>query len=195
MKYQVKSYLFRIIGFIFSPRKTWNEVKKESSSGISVFTGYVLPLLFISGLSDFFFHLNMPEVMADKYSWAVLAFVFSVLGDSASIFLSAYMLSLLGYNYKIEASYSQFLKIISYSITAFALVSALVKIVPELNILYFMGFYSFYILYVGLDRFFTFPENKKPAIVFISILLIIVIFSVVGILINFTASAVYSLIV
>jgi hypothetical protein len=160
MKYQVKSYLFRIIGFIFSPRKTWNEVKKESSSGISVFTGYVLPLLFISGLSDFFFHLNMPEVMADKYSWAVLAFVFSVLGDSASIFLSAYMLSLLGYNYKIEASYSQFLKIISYSITAFALVSALVKIVPELNILSW-AFIHFTSSMLGWTVFLLFQKIKS----------------------------------
>ena len=182
------AFLRRMNGFIFSPVKTWQQVSHEPKSGKQVFTGYALPLLFISGFADFYYHLNMPDIQVEPYSLAVTAFIFSVVGDAFSITISAWFLALLGQNFRVNASYSVVLKILSYSITAFALVSALVKFFPAASILYILGFYSFYILFQGLNTFFTFPEDKKTAFVFISILLIVVVFSVTGILINVGAS-------
>ena len=188
MHISVLAFLRRMIGLIFFPVKTWKQVSREPKSGKQVFTGYALPLLFISGFADFFYHLYMPDIEAERYSWAVAAFIFSVIGDAFSITISAWLLALLGQNFRLNASYSVLLKIVSYSITAFALVSTMVKFIPKASILYILGFYSFYILFQGLNTFFTFPEDKKTAFVFISFLLIVVVFSITGILINVGAS-------
>lgn len=189
-----KPFLLRLVHLIFLPEKAWQNISQEEKNGRHVFISHAIPLLLISGAADFIFHLNQPEFNAVAYSWATIAFVFSVFGDSLSIAVVVRFVLLLSQNYNLNGTYSLFLKIVSYAITPFALVSALVKFFPELNILYILGFYSFYIFYKGLLAYFSFPEGRQTAFAMISILLIVVVFSVVGIFINIAASVLYSLI-
>ena len=192
MHFAVLDFLRRMAGFLFFPVKTWEQVSHESKPGSQVFTNYALPLLFISGFADFFYHLNMPDIHWERYSWAASAFILSIISDAFSIAISAWLLALLGQNFRLNASYSVLLKIVSYSITAFALVSAAVKFIPEAGILYILGFYSFYILFQGFNAFFIFPGDKKTSFVFISILLFIVVFSITGILIQVGVTFLFS---
>jgi hypothetical protein len=184
----------RVKHMLLTPRAEWEVIDTEPATVGALYTGYVIPLAAIgpvariigSAVFGIRFGGSVYRVpLGSAITNAVVIYVLSLV----SVYLLALIIDALAPTFGGTRNQIQALKVAVYSSTAVWL-SGIVALVPGLAVLGILGFYSIYLLYLGLPVLMKAPVEKAGAYTAVSIVAAIVLFAVVRMLTgSFAATA------
>ena len=171
---------------LLTPRAEWEVIDSEPATPAALYTGYVIPLAAIGpiaqliGSAVFGVRFGGSVYRAPLGSAITSALVIYVL-SLVSVYLLALIIDALAPTFGGTKNQIQALKVAVYSSTAVWLVG-IFALVPGLAVLGILGFYSIYLLYLGLPVLMKAPVEKAGAYTAVVIVAAIVLFAVVRML-------------
>ena len=81
--------------------------------------------------------------------------------------------------------------LVIYSLTPFLLVSAVTGLMPFLYVIDILGFYCFYIFWVGAKEILVFPDNKQSSYILLTVVINFFVFSFLSITLSKLLEAYY----
>ena len=175
----------RVKGILLTPRSEWDVIASETTTPSALFTGYVLPLAAIGPVAQVIgfsvLGVRMPlggavyrTPIGAALTSAVVAYVLSLLG----VWVMALIIDALAPTFGGTRSQIQALKTAAYSSTAIW-VAGIFTLVPGLRVLYILGLYSVYLLYIGLPATMKAPADRAGPYTGVVIVAQIVLFFLV----------------
>ena len=175
----------RVKGILLTPRSEWEVIAAETTTPAALYTGYVLPLAAIGPVAQVIgfsvLGMRMPfggavyrTPIGTALTSAVVAYVLSLIG----VFVLALIIDGLAPTFGGTKSQIQALKTAAYSSTA-VWVAGIFTLVPGLAVLYILGLYSVYLLYLGLPVTMKAPSDRAGAYTGVVIVAQIVLFFLV----------------
>ena len=174
---------------IINPKEFWVKQKKEETSKSKLLLGYLLPILLVVAIAVFlgeFFRLTNYFIEYSLLKSARIVLLF-VLQYYISVFFTNELIKTFGG----EKNRNISKKLVIYSLTPFLLASLITGLFPFLYVIEIVGFYGFYIFWIGVDKLLIFPENKKSSFTIISIVVNFFIFSFLSITLSTLLTAFY----
>lgn len=167
--------LDRVRNILLHPTTEWERIKGEQTSLQSLLVGYVLPLAALGALCGFiglaFVGVNTGVgAFRMPLQVALGSAIVSVVMALAMVWVMGLIINAIAPSFGAAQDEMQANKLAAYFPTAFW-VASVFQIFPLIAFLSLAGFYSFYLLYVGLPRLMNVPEDKKVGY-FITILVI-----------------------
>jgi hypothetical protein len=175
----------RVKGILLTPRTEWEVIAGETTTPAALYAGYVLPLAAIGPVAQVtgssVLGVRMPlggavyrTPIGAALTAAVVAYVLSLIG----VFVMALIIDALAPTFGGTKSQVQALKTAAYSSTALW-VAGIFTLVPGLRVLYILGLYSVYLLYLGLPATMKAPADRAGAYTGVVIVVQIVLFFLV----------------
>src|SRR3954468_23732277 len=169
-----------------SPATEWAVIENEPATTGDLLGGYAAPLAAIGAIAGFigsvFVGTTVPFIGTYHVPFfsGLIAAVFGFVMALVMCFLLSLIIDALAPTFNGQKNQIQALKLAVYSFTP-AWLAGVLRIVPLLGILaIFAGFYSIYVLYLGIPRLMKSPQDKAlPYTVVIVICAIVIGFIVV----------------
>lgn len=164
---------------LINPGAFWISKKDNLDGQSKLLVQYFLPLLFVVTVSvflgEFFrsshFYVGFALLKAAKF------IVLLLLQYLLAVFFTTELMKTFGG----EKNKSAAQNLVIYSLTPFLLVSAITGLFQFLYILDVLGFYCFYIFWIGAKELLSFPENKKTSYILITVVVSFFVFSFLSI--------------
>jgi hypothetical protein len=155
----------RVKRILLSPRTEWGVIEAESATPAALYTGYVMPLAAIGPVAAIIgysvFGLVVPVL--GTYRVPVGSAVTAGIVRYVFLLIATYLLGLiidgLAPTFGAQRNPIQALKVAAYSSTAFWL-AGVFALIPGLRPLQILGWYSAYLLYLGLPTLMKAPRDK-----------------------------------
>jgi len=185
----------RVKHILLTPRAEWEAIDTEAATPAALYTGYVIPLAAIGPIAQVIgsavFGVRFGGGMyRAPLGAAITAAVVGYALSLASVFVLALIIDALAPTFGGTKNQMQALKVAVYSSTA-GWLAGIFAIVPGLRALSILGFYSIYLLYLGLPVLMKSPAEKAGAYTAIVIVAAIILFAVVTMLTGtFAATAI-----
>lgn len=174
---------------IVKPQETWAAIDGEAATVQSLYIPYVLLLAAIGPLAQLiggqifghhFLAITVHPPLGGAIVSALLSYVLTLIG----VYVVALVIDALAPTFGGQKNPIQALKVAVYSATA-GWLAGIFAVVPALAILgWLLGFYSLYLLYLGLPRLMKAPEDKAivytVVVVVVTAILYLVIAAIVG---------------
>lgn len=182
----------RAIAILTKPNDEWKVIKGESSTIADLYTKYAMILAAIPAIAGFigycligvsfgFGTLRIP--IGRGLVWAILQYVLSLAG----VFLLAFIIDSLAPSFGAKKDLVASVKVVVYAYTA-AWIAGILYIIPSLAIIAaILSLYSLFLLYLGMDHIKEPPADKKVGYFIVSIIVAIVVFFIVGYLVQLIA--------
>ncbi len=180
----------RAKNILITPKTEWEVIKNEQTSVSDLFTKYVLILALIPAVAGFigqslvgislgpFGSYKMPVERGLLY--LVLYYAMTV----GAVYLMAFIVDALAPSFGSQKNMLASLKVVAYSYTA-AWVAGIFQIFPLLGFLGVIGgLYGLYLLYLGLQTVKETPQDKLVGYFIVIIIVSIVIYFVIGMIVN-----------
>ena len=158
------SLVDRAKAIILTPKEEWPRIAPETTPQGDILKGYVLPLAAIGPVAS----LIGGQVFGSGalgFSWkpgivwslstALVSFVMAIV----SVFVLAFIADQLAPKFSGESNKAAAFKLIAYSSTAYWL-AGIFGLIPSLAFFSILGFYSFFLLYVGATPLMKVPQDK-----------------------------------
>jgi hypothetical protein len=178
----------RAKAILLKPKDTWSVIKEESTTVNEILMNYViilaaLPVVagflgrFIFGVGIPFYGRYRPGFFSGIV-WAVVSYILAIVG----VFVAAKVVELLAPTFQAKNDNVSAFKVVAYSMTA-SWVAGILMLIPDLSpLVMIIGFYGFYLLYLGLPYLMECPSEKALGYTIISIIVIIVVNVIIGII-------------
>ncbi len=176
----------RVMGIITNPFNEWKKIKDEKSTVAGLFTNYAIVLAAIPAVAGLigwmligrsFMGITVRIPITRSFVWAILMYVFSLVG----VYLLALVIDFIAPNFGVKKEIENSTKIAVYSSTP-AWVAGIFYIIPALGMIAMIaGFYSLYLLYIGIKELKA-PRGDKATPYFA---IVIIVFVVISVLISF----------
>jgi hypothetical protein len=188
------SLLNHASNILTKPKPEWDVIKNEPISNVQLLTGYVAILALIPAIASFiglcFIGISVPGFVGIssftfKYSitegiiQAVVSYVMSFVG----VYAGAFIINALAKNFESTPNMDNALKLVVFSYTPVWL-AGIFAIYPPIAFLGIVGLYSLYLLYLGLEPMMNTPQSKKTVYLVVAILVLIVVYFIIGIIVN-----------
>jgi hypothetical protein len=170
---------------LFSPASEWETIKSETVTNNELFTKYALILAAIPaiagliGYSVFGISFGLGRItlgFGTTLVWAILTYVLSLV----SVYVIGWIIDILAPSFGSTKDLNASLKVAVYSYTA-TWVGGIFHILPYLSILAALaGIYSLVLLYMGLKRVKTVPDDKMLGYFIVVIVVAIVLYFIIG---------------
>jgi len=177
----VQYLLNTLINFIFRPTQAWKSIQKNNLVQQG-FTKVGLPMIILHALINLAIHLLKEGLSNESVYSSLIIGTGTITGSLLAIILSAYLLRALLKNEKITVTGTFVISLLSYAAIPFYIAGILASILPSLQFIHVFGFYSFYILAIGVKELLSLPEEKRGNFIILSSLLIIAVFSIVAVI-------------
>lgn len=179
----------RAKNIIISPAKEWQVIATEQPDTGKIISGYVLPLAGAAAIAAFIgygligfnagFGLRMRGI-----DWGIYHGLTILVGALISVFVSSFVIDALAPSFGSEKDFGRSLQLVSYSYTP-AWVGGLLAVLPALAIVGSLaGLYGLYLLYLGMPALKKTPPDKHVGYFVVSLLVMIVVFIVIGLILN-----------
>ncbi len=177
----------RVKNILIQPRQEWEVIARERASVGELYQSYVIPLAAIGpaasivGLSVIGF--GVPAVgryrvpIGNAIVQAVVTFALSLV----AVYVLALVIDALAPSFSGQKAQLQAFKLAAYSSTA-AWLAGIFGLIPALGFLAILGFYSLYLLYVGVPILMKVPQSRVMGYTVTVIIAAVVIFVVVGVI-------------
>lgn len=164
-----------------TPRAEWDKIDVEPATPRGLFTGYACILAAIPAIAQVIgglFPVCVLGVCVHRGLIGVIlgAILFYIL-SLAGVFVTGLIVDELAPSFGGQKNRVQALKVVVYSWTAFWL-AGVFYILPMLGWLSIVGFYSLYLMYLGLPKLMKSPQDKSVGYTAVSIILGAVIYLV-----------------
>ena len=180
----------RVKRILLTPATEWQVIDAEPATTRGLYTGYIMPLAAIGPIAQFIgFSLVGMRIpfgggvyrtpIGSGITGAIVGYVLTLVG----VYVLALIIDGLAPSFDGTKSQIQALKVAAYSATA-GWLAGIFAIVPTLAILSILGFYSLYLLYLGLPVLMKAPKQKAlgytVVVIVAGIVLAVVVATVVG---------------
>ena len=175
----------RAKNILFSPASEWETIKSETITTNELFTKYAVILAAIPaiagliGYSIFGFSFGFGRIalgLGTSILWAVLTYILSLV----SVYILGWIIDALAPSFGSTKDLTASLKVSVYSYTA-AWVGGIFYILPYLSFLAgLISIYSLVLLYMGLKRVKTVPDDKMIGYFVVVIVIAIVLYFIIG---------------
>jgi hypothetical protein len=178
----------RVKAILLAPAATWPVIGAEPSSAGAIYGRYMAPLAAIGVVAALIgqtvIGYNVP-LLGHMRTGIVAGLGAAVLGyllSFVSVFVIAWLVDVLAPTFGGQRDPLRALKLTAYSYTP-AWVAGILQLVPALGVLALLaGFYSLYLLYLGLPVLMHCPKEKSLGYTIVLILCAIVVSVVIGML-------------
>ena len=175
----------RVKNILLQPVQEWPVIEKEPGSVSDLYTSYIVPLAAIGpvasfiGFSVFGFRVPFGAMVRIPFGSAIGYDVVSYILSLAGVYLLGLVINASAPTFQGVKNAAQALKLAAYSSTA-AWVAGVFSLIPMLSFLQILGFYSLYLLYLGLPVLMKSPQEKTLGYAVTVVIAAIVIFSLIG---------------
>lgn len=189
MKISFSNIITDIKELILNPKLFWISLKEKPNSQTKLLIGYLLPLLTAISIAVF-----LGEFFKSSHFYVGFALLKSL--RSVSLFFLQYLIAVFFTNELIktfggEKNIEIARNLVVYSIIPLLLVSIVTGLFPFLYIIDILGFYGFYIFWIGVKELLVFPENKQSSYSLIAIVVSFFVFSFLSITLSKLLTAYY----
>ncbi len=166
----------RIKNIIIKPHEEWQLIKNEEISNNHIVLTYLLPLITINlvatiiGSSFFSFKSSF---YANTITYTIFSAILGLLVLLIALYTMPYIIKALAPSFGFQTEYSSAFKWLAYSMTPNLVVGIVVGLLPVLYMLGILGLYSFYVLWVGMDKLFEIQKDKKIGFYIVSVLILL----------------------
>ena len=170
---------------LFSPASEWETIKSEAITTNELFTKYAIILAAIPaiagliGYSIFGISFGLGRItlgFGTSIIWAILTYILSLV----SIYVLGWIIDALAPSFGSSKDINASMKVAVFSYTA-AWVGGIFHILPYLSFLAaLISIYSLVLLYMGLKRVKTVPEDKMLGYFVVIIIVAIVLYFIIG---------------
>jgi len=170
---------------LFSPASEWETIKSEIVTNNELFTKYAFILAAIPavagliGYSVFGISFGFGRIalgFGTSLIWAILTYVLSLV----SVYVLGWIIDILAPSFGSTKDLTASLKVAVYSYTA-SWVGGIFHILPYLSFLAALaGIYSLVLLYMGLKRVKSVPDDKMLGYFIVIIVVAIVLYFIIG---------------
>jgi len=191
----------RVKNILITPKKEWDVIAAKEEGHVTVLTSYLLILALIPTIAAFIgwgfigFKVAFIHVASIEFGirYAAIQFI-TIIGGA---YLTAVVLNELAPKFGGQKNFNKAFQLVAYCYTAIC-VAGILHILPSLGtIASLVGLYSLYLLYIGIKPMMTVPEDKVSTYFWISLLVMVVVFFVIGLILTpilgFSATAAYHL--
>ena len=179
----------RVKRILLTPGTEWQVIDAEPATTRGLYTGYIMPLAAIGPIAQFIgfslIGMRIPfgggvyrTPIGSGITGAIVGYVLTLVG----VYVLALIIDGLAPSFDGTKSQIQALKVAAYSATA-GWLAGIFAIVPTLAILSILGFYSLYLLYLGLPVLMKAPKQKAlgyTVVVIVAAIVLAVIISMVA---------------
>jgi hypothetical protein len=180
----------RATDITLKPTTEWEVIAPETTTAADLYKTYIMPLAAIPVVASFIgmtlIGMSMPFVghirtpIAAGLTTLVLGFLVSLI----STFVIAQIINALAPSFGGEKNSMQALKVTAYAFTP-AWLAGVLNVIPMLGMLGILaGFYSIYVLYLGLPVLMKAPKDKAAGYTAVSVICAIVLSVVMGVVIS-----------
>lgn len=187
----------RVKNIIVSPAKEWDVINAETPNTNAIITGYVLPLAGAAALAAFigygFVGFRVLGVRFQGIDWGLYQALQVLISALVSVFLSAVIIDALAPSFGSEKNMGRSIQLVAYSYTP-AWVGGLLMIFPPIGWLGgLFGLYGLYLLYLGMPKLKKTPPDKHVSYFVVCLLIMIVVYLVIGWILNTILLSVFGL--
>ena len=165
----------RSFNLIITPVLEWQEISEENTGVKNIIGSFLLPWLVIltiaAGLGAYIFTSRFTFTFT--YLIGHMMSVFITMGSS--IMLTAWVISEAMPNFKLQKNINASLAIICYSLTPYMAAATVAYLLPIFNVIKILGFYSIYVLYIGLPHIMNIHDNNRIELTAVSTIAFMII--------------------
>jgi hypothetical protein len=179
----------RAKNIILNPSKEWEVIKTESISNSDLFTKYAMILAAIPAVCGFIGYslfnvsyglFSYKISVGSSITWAILQYILNLGG----VYLLALIIDALAPTFGCTKDLNAALKIVVFSYTP-AWVIGVFNLFPVLSTIVLLGsIYSLILMYMGLERVKSVPKEKMVGYFIVTIIVAIVVYFIIGVIIN-----------
>ncbi len=177
MEFAFSKLVGEIKQLIINPKGFWSD-KKDEEGTASLFVLYLLPILFVLAIavfmgeffrrSDFFFEYPVLK--------AVRVITLFVLQYFIAVFFTKELMKTFGGEKNVVVAR----KLVAFSMIPLLLVAIVTGLFEYFNVLKVLGFYSFYIFWIGAEALVEVPKDKEYKYSMMVIFINLLSFSILG---------------
>ncbi len=178
---QMKKIIERVKQIVLKPRETWEKISQEEASIPVLFKEYLLILAAIPALASFLgrwiIGIRIPFVGVYRFGFgaslvnSVVDYVLIV----ASVWITGRIISILASNFGATRDDVKGFQVALYSYSPM-LAAGILNLIPSLSVLiFFVGLYGLYILYIGLPIVMGIPKQKSLPYTVVIIIAVVLI--------------------
>jgi Yip1 domain len=177
----------RVKNILLNPRQEWEVIDGEVTTVGELYKGYIVPLAAIGPLATAIgysvFGVSVPFMgtyrvpIGSAITSALVQFVLTLIG----VYVLGLIIDGLAPTFGGTRSQIQALKVSAYSSTA-SWLAGIFALIPGLRILLILGFYSLFLLYLGLPVLMKSPREKALGYTVVVVLAAIVLYMVIGLI-------------
>ena len=179
----------RAKNMIITPKTEWNVVATEEPNPSKVVMGYVVPFAIVSAIAAFIgFGLIGINILGFKFASTELGLYTAVkvlISAVLSVFITSFVVDALAPSFASEKNFGRSVQLVAYGSTP-GMVAGIFSILPSIAGIFMIlgGIYSLYLFYIGLGPIKKTPEEKRALYLVICILALIVVYVVLGLLLE-----------
>ncbi len=187
----INTIVNRAINIIVKPVEEWEQVKNEDIRYRQIIIQYLLPFLILIGAASIVGNSLFSPTMFASFGFGYVLFsaIVTMVITFFGVYFSAYLINELAVSFNTSKNINNVFKVVIYSFTPYFVASVLTGLIPQLIFIQLFGFYSFYVLWVGMNHLLAPPEDKKAGYVVVSGLIIIGVFAILSIMLNLVFSS------
>jgi hypothetical protein len=185
----LQKILARAQELIRYPQSTWRSIKQEETTVASLFVNYAAILAafpavaMILGYSVVGMRIPLEGWVRMPLSSSLLAGVVYYVLSLIGVYLGGYVIDYLAPHFDSKPGLASSMKLVVYAATPFWLAGAF-NLVPALGFLSIVGFYSVYLLYLGLPIMMETPVDKALPYIITTIAIAIGMTLIVNVLVG-----------
>lgn len=170
----------RVKHILLSPNSEWEVIDAEQTTVAELYKNYIVPLAAIGFVAQIigtalFGFTGYRPAFGPVIAGALVGYVLTLAGT----YVLALIIDVLAPTFNGRPNQLQALKVAAYSSTAFW-VAGIFWLIPVLWVLVLLGFYSFYLLYLGLPKLMKAPGDKALGYTVTVIIAAFVVFLVIN---------------
>jgi len=173
----IKKLYFRTVNLLSKPYSEFNSISIDDQDIKGINRSVVIPFSALVAICAFlgslFTHISSPlDSIVYVFINAVIVF-FIVFTET---YIAGRLIAILGKNINISNRKESVYALVAYSQIPFYLILAFIKIFPSLIFLIFLGLYSGYLMYVGIDALLKISSVRKMQFLILSLIIMTTLF-------------------
>ena len=177
---------------LFHPQQAWREITVEGRKKRGVIFEYLLPMSVIVGVSTVLGSLFFGDI-EDTVSigYVFINGLISFLIVFLEVYFAGWLITEITESFDPKVDSNTVFNLVIYSHAPFFLALMVSRLFPQLMFLMVTGIYSFFVFWLGITHLLKIDEDKRLIFLFISSLLMILIFLLLTVIFN----SMYSLLI
>lgn len=167
---------------ILQPKRFWKEQKSKKPTKAQLLAGYFIPLTLVAAFGVF-----LGEFLKGSnfyFSFAVLKALRKILLFGIVYSVTLFFADELRKNFGGTKNTAESRKLVVYSMTPLFLVSAVTGLFPFFYVLDILGFYGFYLFWIGAKELVPLPGEKQSSYITLTLTATLVSFIIFSIILS-----------